>query len=221
VGARRYNQHCALAKSLDVLGDRWTLLVVRELLDGPKRYVDLMDGLVTIPTDTLAARLRHLEQHGLVARRRLAPPADRPVYDLTEAGRSLEDIVDAYVRWGRPLIEQRDRDDVVRPEWLARAVRSQLPRHRPGVDLTLALRTPETTATLRITDDAVEMLEPDAPADVVLAGPVEDLAAALDPARAGELVTQGRLTVEGSAAHVRVMARLLGDDRAPDTARAR
>ena len=86
VGARRYRQHCALAKSLDVLGDRWTLLVVRELLDGPRRYVDLLDGLVSIPTDTLANRLRALEQNELVTRRHLGPPADRVVYDLTESG---------------------------------------------------------------------------------------------------------------------------------------
>lgn len=210
MGSRRYRQHCALAKSLDLVGDRWTMLVVRELLDGPKRYVDLLDGLVTIPTDTLAARLRHLEEHGLVAHRRLPPPADRPVYELTETGRGLEAVVDAYVQWGRPLIEQRDPADVVRPQWLARAVRSLLPADRDGVDLTLSLRTDEAATTLRITADAVDTVDPDAPADVTLTGRVEDLAAALDPARAAELTADGRLTIEGNRQDVRTLTRLLG-----------
>jgi DNA-binding HxlR family transcriptional regulator len=213
MGTRRYGQHCALAKSLDVLGDRWTLLVVRELLDGPQRYVDLLDRLVSIPTDTLAARLRSLEAEGLVVRRRLPPPADRPVYELTDTGRGLEAIIDAYVRWGRPLIERRDPADEVRPQWLARAVRSLLRADRQGVDLTLALRTPEAATVLRIGDDTVETLDPATPADVTLAGPVEDIAAALDPERAADLVARGRVTVDGPPAQVRQLATLFSGGR--------
>ena len=219
VGARRYRQHCALAKSLDVLGDRWTLLVVRELLDGPRRYVDLLDGLVSIPTDTLANRLRDLEQNELVIRRQLGPPADRAVYDLTESGRDLEPVIDAYVRWGRRLVERHDPGDAVRPQWLARFVRSRLRQDRAGVDLTLALRTPETAVALRITDEAVETVDADAAADVTLTATVEDLAAALDPDEAARLVDEGRLTVEGRRQHVRQLASLFvrarrGADRA-------
>jgi DNA-binding HxlR family transcriptional regulator len=194
-----------------MLGDRWTLLVVRDLLDGPKRYVDLLNGLVSIPTDTLAARLRSLERDGLVVRRQLPPPADRPVYELTDTGRELETVVDAYVRWGRRLIEQRDPADVVRPQWLERAVRSFLRPDRHGVALTLALRTPEADTVLRIDDDSVEALEPTTPADVTLTGPVEALAAALDPRQAAALVADGTVAVEGSRAKVRQLASLFGE----------
>ena len=213
MGARRYRQHCALAKSLDVLGDRWTLLVVRELLDGPRRYVDLLDGLVSIPTDTLANRLRALEDNDLVTRRQLGPPADRVVYDLTASGRDLEPIIDAYVVWGRRLVERHDPGDAGRPQWLARFVRSRLRPDRGGVDLTLALRTPETAVTLRITGDRVNTLDDEAAADVTLTATVEDLAAALDPDRAARLVDQGRLTVEGRRRHVRQLASLFVPDR--------
>ena len=205
---RRYRQHCALAKSLDVLGDRWTLLVVRELLDGPQRYVDLLDGLVSIPTDTLAARLRHLEQHGLVERRHLPPPADRAVYALTAEGHDLEPLVAAYVRWGRRLVEQHEPGDAVRPRWLATAVRGLVRPDRSGVDVTLALRTPDGDTALRITDDEVRTVDPTVVADVTLSGAVGDLAAALDPARAAALVAAGRVVVEGGRADVRQLADL-------------
>ena len=214
VGARRYRQHSALAKSLDVLGDRWTLLVVRELLDGPRRYVDLLDGLVSIPTDTLANRLRDLEENELVIRRQLGPPADRVVYDLTESGRDLEPVIDAYVRWGRRLVERHDPGDAVRPQWLARFVRSRLRQDRAGVDLTLALRTPETAVTLRITDEAVDTVDEDAAADVTLTATVEDLAAALDPDEAARLVDAGPAHRRGSPA-ARPAARLALRPRPP------
>ena len=219
VGGRRYRQHCALAKSLDVLGDRWTLLVVRELLDGPRRYVDLLDGLVSIPTDTLANRLRALEQNELVTRRQLGPPADRVVYELTESGRELEPVIDAYVAWGRRLVEHREPGDAVRPQWLARFVRSRLRPDRAGVDLTLALRTPETAVTLRITGAGVDTLDDDTAADVTLEATVEDLAVALDPEQAARLVDQGRLTVEGRRHHVRQLATLFAPGP-PDSGRA-
>jgi hypothetical protein len=92
---------------------------------------------------------------------------------------------------------------------------SLLARRRDGVDLTLALRTPDATTTLRITEGTVETLDPDAPADVTLTGPVEDLAAALDPERAADLMTEGRLAVDGSADQLRQLARLFGVARAP------
>jgi DNA-binding HxlR family transcriptional regulator len=208
---RRYRQHCALAKSLDVLGDRWTLLVVRELLDGPQRYVDLLDGLVSIPTDTLAARLRHLEQHGIVERRHLPPPADRAVYALTDDGHSLEPLVAAYVRWGRRLVEKRDPDDAVRPRWLATAVRGLVQAERAGVDLTLALRTPDGDTVIRITDAEVRTVDPTVAADVTLTGAVGDLAAALDPDRVAALVADGRVVVEGGRAQLRQLAALFSD----------
>ncbi|HEX2576201.1 MAG TPA: helix-turn-helix domain-containing protein, partial [Aquihabitans sp.] len=140
---RSYGQYCALAKSLDLVGDRWTLLVVRELLDGPKRYVDLLDGLVTMSTDMLASRLRGLEDAGLVTRRTLPPPGAVRVYELTEAGAGLEAVIDAYVGWGRHLLAERGEDEVVSPTWLVRAVRAFVRPDRPDVDLTVRYEMPE------------------------------------------------------------------------------
>jgi DNA-binding HxlR family transcriptional regulator len=85
---KSYGQWCSVAKALDVVGERWSLLLVRELFDGPKRYVDLLDGSPGISTDVLAARLRDLEEAGVVQRRTLPPPAASKVYELTDRGRS-------------------------------------------------------------------------------------------------------------------------------------
>src|SRR3712207_6674695 len=100
MSGRSYDQFCALAKALDVLGERWTLLVVRELLLGPKRYSDLLEGLPGIGTNLLATRLKTLEANGLVARRRLPAPAASTVYELTDRGRGLEPALYELMRWG-------------------------------------------------------------------------------------------------------------------------
>ena len=102
---RNYGDSCGIARALDAVGERWALLVVRELLLGPKRFTDLRSGLPRIGPDMLAARLRELEDLGLVVQRRLAPPAARTVYELTAYGRELEPVLHALGRWGsrRPL----------------------------------------------------------------------------------------------------------------------
>jgi DNA-binding HxlR family transcriptional regulator len=97
---RRYRDSCGIARALDVVGERWTLLIVRELLLGCKRFSDLQAGLGRIGPDMLAARLRELETGGLISRRQLPPPADRTVYELTERGRALEPVLHALGRWG-------------------------------------------------------------------------------------------------------------------------
>ena len=97
---RGYNQYCSAARSLDVIGDRWTLLLIRDLLVGPKRYKDLLDGLPGIGTNLLADRLRKLEAAGLISRRALPPPAGSTVYELTDDGQALEPVVAALAWWG-------------------------------------------------------------------------------------------------------------------------
>lgn len=218
MAAKSYGQHCALAKSLDMVGDRWTLLVVRELLDGPRRYVDLLHALAPIATDMLAARLRELEKNGLVSRRTLPPPAAAKVYELTDAGRALEDVINAFERWGRGLLETRNPEDLVRPQWLARAVRAYARDERPGVDLVLQLVTPEGSTTLHIDEHAVVDAAPAEP-DVTLVGSAETLAAAMNPARFPELVATGALTVNGRRAAVRQLAKVFGYSGLPSTLR--
>ena len=207
MATRSYGQHCALAKSLDVVGDRWTLLVVRELLDGPQRYGDLLAALTPIATDMLASRLRDLESHGLLRKRALSKPATGSVYELTEDGRALEEVVDAFARWGRHLITTREPDDTVRPEWLARAVRAYLRPDRTGPDVVVRMDIPQGATTLRIGPDSVDVLDDDAPVDVVLIGDVDVLAAAMDPGRVAELVSSGQLHIDGAQRAVQRLAK--------------
>jgi DNA-binding HxlR family transcriptional regulator len=97
---RTYGDRCGVARALDLVGERWALLVVRELLLGPKRFTDLRVGLPQSSPDVLAQRLRELEQAGVVCRRKLAPPAASRVYELTDWGHQLEPVVIALGRWG-------------------------------------------------------------------------------------------------------------------------
>lgn len=109
---RTYGQYCPIARSLDVLGERWTLLIVRELLVGPQRYSDLQDHLPGLWSNLLAPRLRDLEAAGLVKRRELPPPAARLVYDLTDVGRALEPAIYELARWGLELLDDPGADVV-------------------------------------------------------------------------------------------------------------
>jgi DNA-binding HxlR family transcriptional regulator len=97
---RTYGDRCGIARALDLVGERWALLVVRELLLGPKRFTDLRAGLPNIGPDVLSQRLRELEASGVIRRRRLAPPAASQVYELTDWGRDLEPVVLGLGRWG-------------------------------------------------------------------------------------------------------------------------
>jgi DNA-binding HxlR family transcriptional regulator len=124
--ARSYDQHCGLAHALDRVGERWTLLVVRELLAGPRRYTDLANGLVTVPTNLLAARLREMESHGLVHRHRLpAPAASVVVYELTEEGESLGAAMTELARWGMRTLPQTRQGRPFRAHWLVLALRAR------------------------------------------------------------------------------------------------
>jgi DNA-binding HxlR family transcriptional regulator len=97
---RKYGERCGVARALDLIGERWALLVVRELLLGPKRFTDLRAGLPHVSADVLSQRLRELERDGIVQRRTLAPPAGSRVYELTDRGMELEPVILALGRWG-------------------------------------------------------------------------------------------------------------------------
>jgi DNA-binding HxlR family transcriptional regulator len=97
---RTYGDRCGVARALDVVGERWALLVIRELLLGPKRFTDLRSGLPHLSPDVLSQRLRELEEAGVVRRRKLPPPAGSRVYELTERGLELEPVVLGLGRWG-------------------------------------------------------------------------------------------------------------------------
>ncbi|WP_189313675.1 winged helix-turn-helix transcriptional regulator [Streptomyces brasiliensis] len=116
---RSYDQYCSAARALDVVGDRWTLLIVRELLAGPRRYTDLHADLPGVSTDVLASRLKDMERDGLTTRRRLPPPGAAFVYELTVQGRELLPVLQALGEWGQPELGERRPTDAVRAHWFA------------------------------------------------------------------------------------------------------
>src|SRR6476469_7240593 len=121
--ARRYEQYCPMAHALDLVGDRWALLVIRELMHGPKRYTDLVEHLHGIGTNILAARLRDLEAHGVVSRRTLPPPAASKIYELTGYGRDLRPAMRELALWGaRSLGPPASATEELFEGWLANAV---------------------------------------------------------------------------------------------------
>lgn len=103
---RSYKQHCGVARALDLLGERWTLLIIRDLLPGGRRYSDLLKSLGGITTNLLAKRLQHLEAQGIVRKRTLPPPAASTIYELTELGLELEPVVLSLGRFGARLLER-------------------------------------------------------------------------------------------------------------------
>ena len=120
--AKRYPQYCPMAHALDLVGERWALLVVRELMHGPQRYTDLVDRLQGIGTNILAARLRDLEAHGIVARRTLPPPAASKVYELTDYGRELRPALRELALWGARSLGPPTTEEELFEGWLANAM---------------------------------------------------------------------------------------------------
>jgi DNA-binding HxlR family transcriptional regulator/putative sterol carrier protein len=122
MGEHRYQQYCGLARALDIAGDRWTLLIVRELMPGPRRFTDLIDGLPGISRNLLTERLRALEREGIVARRELPPPAARQVYELTGDGRDLAGAMVPLIGWGARRLGTRKPTETFRPRWAGLAM---------------------------------------------------------------------------------------------------
>jgi DNA-binding HxlR family transcriptional regulator len=115
--AKRFEQYCPIAHAMSLVGERWALLVVRELLKGPRRYTDLAGGLPGIGTNVLATRLRELEAAGVIGRRKLPPPAASTVYELTDYGAELEEVLHAMARWGARSLGLPRPDDELDPDW--------------------------------------------------------------------------------------------------------
>ena len=121
---RAFGQYCGLARALEVVGERWALLIVRDLLVRPRRYTDLHEGLPGIPTNVLSGRLKELENAGVIERRLLPPPERSVVYALTDSGRELDDAVLRLARWGAGRLDDPRPGEVVTAESLVMALRS-------------------------------------------------------------------------------------------------
>ena len=175
---RSYDEYCALAKSLDVVGDRWTLLIVRELeLRGACRYTDLRNGLPGIATNLLADRLRELESEGLVARAEAPPPIATTLFRLTPRGAELRPVLESLVRWGMPLMTEDSTGDAVRSHWLAGALESMLTDRRPDAPpATLEVRTGDQPIAIEARNGAIHVrLGPAERADATLTGPAKPI----------------------------------------------
>jgi DNA-binding HxlR family transcriptional regulator len=171
---RSYDEYCSVAKSLDLVGDRWTLLVVRELsLRGPSRYTDLRNGLPGVATNLLADRLRDLEAAGLVAREEAPPPVATTLFRLTERGAGLKPVLDELMRWGLPLMAEQREEEAVRSHWLAGALEVMLSDRRPDGDpVTLELRLGDEPVIVAARDGGMEVsLGAAGDPDAILAGP--------------------------------------------------
>lgn len=170
---RSYNQYCALARALDVVGDRWTLLIVRELLIHKScRYTDLRNGLPGIATNLLACRLRELEQAGLVERKEAPPPIATTLFHLSARGLELEPIVMEFTRWGAPLLSKTSRTDEFRTHWLTLPLKLHLVDENPeGPPLQLELRTGDGRVTIEAAGGGITARPGPSPhADAVLSG---------------------------------------------------
>jgi DNA-binding HxlR family transcriptional regulator len=157
---RSYNQHCATAKSLDLVGERWTLLLIRELLTGPKRFSDLLASLAGLGTGLLAERLKYLESVGLIRRVTVSSAANAPAYALTEAGEELRPVVMALSRWGLKwaLGERRD-GDAFRAGWAVLGMQSTFDAEAArGVHAVYEFRVGDDVFHARIADGAIEAL---------------------------------------------------------------
>ena len=199
---RSYGQYCSVAKALDVIGDRWTLLIVRELLlRGACRYTDLKNGLPGIATNLLADRIRELEAAGLVRREEAPPPVATTLVHLTEAGASLEPVVKALGWWGLRYMAGPADADEFRGHWLAYPVEFFLRDRRPdAAPAAIELRTGAEPAVVEVSGGAVSVRVGTVPRpDLVLTGRPQLIAALFTGQLSAADVTARGLEISGDA----------------------
>lgn len=194
---REYGQFCGLVRALEMVGERWALLIVRDLLVSPKRYTDLREGLPKIPTNILSARLKELEEAGIVHRYVQPPPSRAIVYELTEYGYELEDVVLRLGRWGAKSLTVPRPDEIITVDSMIMAMRSTFcPEGARGLDVRYELRLGEIVLHMRIEAGRLEVGEGSIPdADLVIeTGP------AIKALMTGELSPAG--AIENGSVHL-------------------
>jgi DNA-binding HxlR family transcriptional regulator/putative sterol carrier protein len=208
---KSYDHYCAVAKALDLVGERWTLLLVRELTSGAKRYSDLLSGTPGISTDLLAARLKKLEDNRIIIRRTLPPPAASVVYELTESGRELTPVLRELAKWGIQFLGKR-KGEAFHIDWLAHWLHVMFRPERADTTLILQFESGGDAMHARIANGVMEThAGPADAADVIVAGDMSTLAqAAHDRAASDEALAKGRLRVTGKKQDVKKMLEILG-----------
>jgi DNA-binding HxlR family transcriptional regulator len=211
---RSYNHYCGIAYALEVVGERWTLLIVRELIAGPRRFKDLMAGLPEISTNLLSERLKRLEQQGVIDRRALPPPAGSTVYELTPLGQALEPMLLELGKWGSQFVPPSPEGvHVLGVGSYALTLKTFFrPEEARGVDETYAFHVDGEILWVRIADGVLELRQGEArPADAAFATDMPTylglLQGQIDP---GEAVAAGRLRIAGDPVALRRFLRICG-----------
>jgi DNA-binding HxlR family transcriptional regulator len=174
---RSYHHYCSIARGLDVVGDRWTLLLVRELLlRGACRFTDLRDGLPGAAANLLSTRLKELEEAGIVRRQYAGPPVASQLYELTDDGLQLEPVLRALGIWGLRYMADERRDDAFHAEWLAYAASWSIDAEPDGPAAKIQLEADDQRAVVELGDGQVRCRVGEAePADLTLRGPARTI----------------------------------------------
>lgn len=196
---RTYGQFCGVARALEIVGERWALLIIRDLLVGPRRFSDLRRGLPRIPTNILTVRLHELEEAGIVRRRAQPRPAGGTVYELTARGQGLEPVVLALGRWGAQALGEPRPDEIVTVDSLIMALRTTFqPEAARDLRASYELRAGDVVINARIADGALAVAAgplPDADLIVTAHGPLRPLLAG--ELTATEAIARGVVSIAG------------------------
>ena len=215
---RAYGQFCGFARALEVVGERWALLIVRDLLVGPKRFTDLLRGLPGIPTNILTARLKEFEDAGVVRRRVLPQPERSIVYELTEYGLELERVVYELGLWGAKALGDPRPDEIVTPDSLVMALRTTFrPKAARGIRVGFELRFGEIVVHALVDDGTIAAAQGPLPKPdlVIEAGPALKtlMTGELKPAQA---IKNGSVRVRGKRELLTRFAEMFHIDAKPD-----
>ena len=214
---RTYRDLCGIARALDVVGERWALLVVRELLFGPKRFADLHRGLPGMSQNVLTQRLRDLEESGVLTRRRGLPPTTGLVYELTDHGRDLEPVLLALGRWGSPLRPGPDSASELSPDALVVALRTTFdPTAAAGLQGTVQLELPGDAFVFTVHGERFDVVRGEAPADAALTGTVRTIQnLVFDKQPLDAAMRDGDAHVDGDVALLTRFLAVFDDHRTP------
>jgi DNA-binding HxlR family transcriptional regulator len=217
VGKRKYDDGCAVAQALDVIGERWALLVVRDLVLGPKRFTDLLAGLPGASSDVLTQRLRELTEAGVVHRRRLAPPASTWVYELTPWGAELEDLILGLAGWVHQSPRMRY-DLPLGTDSLMLSLKTLFDGNAAGdLHVKIALHLGDERFSIRVADGnlTIARAETESP-DAILDTDPATLLSLLRANRAlDEVIATGQLRLEGDRPSVELFTRLFPVPKQP------
>lgn len=211
---RSYKQLCGIAYALDIVGERWTLLIIRELMPGPRRYTDLMEGLPGISTNLLSGRLNRLEEEGIIRRRVLPPPAGSTVYELTPVGEGLEKTLLELGKWGSQFVSQAAEDDaLLHLGSYALTLKTFFrPERACGVDDRYELRVDGEVLRVSIQEGEIDVRQGEAPgADMVLHADMPTYLGLLrGQIDVDDALAQGAVRIEGDAEALRRFLDLCG-----------